>query len=398
MTADHDIDATNQQPATGNVLRIVSGLHAGAARSLEEQEMILVGSGDDCDIVLADAGVASHHALISLLNGRFSLRALDAPVHVGTSMVHPGDPVELASVQRVGLGDAALAFGREDDPSWEVVMPGIAAARPSPARVATPYLRRLPAIAAVAALSLASLAIFVAVMPDPPPPPDPSADLKALIPQYAIEDGRAEVNTGGDLVLTGTVRDSATRERIARDIATKGIPAKLELRTGDDIAGDVSEVLRSRSMALRTRYLGDGDVEVSGSFDEDALLAIVQSRAMADVTGLNRVIPLNTTPSSDVAETGEAAPAEPPRIRVAGIVRGTDPHVVAEGGEKYPVGSDLPGLGTLISIDPDSAHVLAADGSLQRLRIDPRKPADGPAAAPPGAFSKVRSKASPIRM
>src|SRR5690606_37123533 len=56
-----------------SVLRILSGLHAGPSRTLAEQEMILVGSGDDCDIVLADHGVARHHALINLTGGMSSL-------------------------------------------------------------------------------------------------------------------------------------------------------------------------------------------------------------------------------------------------------------------------------------------------------------------------------------
>ena len=90
----------------GVVLRVVSGLHSGAERELEGGEMILIGSGEDCDMVLADAGVASHHALLTFLDGRFSLRALDAPLHVGTAMIHPGDPVELDRVQRVGIGEA----------------------------------------------------------------------------------------------------------------------------------------------------------------------------------------------------------------------------------------------------------------------------------------------------
>src|SRR3546814_14580039 len=69
-------------PAPGNVLRILAGLHAGASRDLAEQEMILVGSGDDCDIVLADQGVARHHALINLVGGLSSLRAPDATLRV----------------------------------------------------------------------------------------------------------------------------------------------------------------------------------------------------------------------------------------------------------------------------------------------------------------------------
>src|SRR3546814_13433714 len=69
-------------PAPGNVLRILEGLHAGASRDLAEQEMILVGSGDDCDIVLDDQGVARHHALINLVGRMASQRGLGAPLRL----------------------------------------------------------------------------------------------------------------------------------------------------------------------------------------------------------------------------------------------------------------------------------------------------------------------------
>ena len=74
--------------------------------------MILVGSGDDCDIVLADQGVARHHALINLIGGMSSLRALDAPLRVDGQPLHPGDPVELRGLQRIQLGEAAIAYRR----------------------------------------------------------------------------------------------------------------------------------------------------------------------------------------------------------------------------------------------------------------------------------------------
>src|SRR5690606_21160308 len=184
-------------------------------RELAGGEMILIGSGEDCDMVLADAGVASHHALLSFLDGRFSLRALDAPLHVGTAMIHPGDPVELDRVQRVGIGEAAIAFGAADDAGWERLVPGGLGPRPAPERVGRPYTRRLPAIAAVAALSLASLAIFAAVMPEKEEAPDGREQLQRLIPEYGIDDGQAALDANGRLVLTGTVADTATRERIA---------------------------------------------------------------------------------------------------------------------------------------------------------------------------------------
>src|SRR5688572_138631 len=81
--------AVESVDAGGHALRILSGLHIGASRPLAEKEMILVGSGEDCDIVLSDPGVAPHHALIGLLGGTFSVRALDAPLRVGGQPLHP---------------------------------------------------------------------------------------------------------------------------------------------------------------------------------------------------------------------------------------------------------------------------------------------------------------------
>lgn len=382
----------------GVVLRVVSGLHSGAERELDGGEMILIGSGEDCDMVLADAGVASHHALLSFLGGRFSLRALDAPLHVGTAMIHPGDPVELDRVQRIGIGEAAIAFGAADDADWERLVPGGLGPRATPARSARPYTRRLPAIAAVAVLSLAALAVFATVMPQRKAAPDGREQLQRLVPEYGIDDGQTTVDPQGRLVLTGTVPDTATRERIARRIADEQIDARLELRTGDDIAGDVAEILRGQGITARTRYLGNGDVEVTGSFeDEAALQAASLSRAMREVKGVVRVIPVDISASAVARRQQPAAPPKPVRIRVASIVRGDNPHVVSGKGDRYEVGAELPGIGTLVSITEGAAHALRPDGNLERLKPEPAPPS-GVEEVEPKDFSNVRSDVMPLRM
>ncbi|MGY1458054.1 MULTISPECIES: type III secretion system inner membrane ring subunit SctD [unclassified Luteimonas] len=395
MGRENDMEALDDR---GIVLRVVSGLHAGAERELAGGEMILIGSGDDCDMVLADAGVAARHALLSFVNGRFSLRALDAPLHVATAMVHPGDPIELDRVQRVGIGEAAIAFGAADDAGWDRLVPGGLGPRPAPDRPARPYLRRLPAVAAVAVLSLVSLAIFAMVVPQQQDVPDPRAQLQRLVPQYGIDDGLAAIDQQGRLVLTGTVPDAATRERIARRIAEEKIDARLELRTGDDIAGDVAEILRGQGISARTRYLGNGDVEVRGAFEDGAALeAASYSRAMREVKGVVRVIPVNVSEVAAAKRNLPAVPAKPVRIRVAAIVRGDDPHVVSGKGDRYQVGAELPGIGTLVSITEGTAHALRPDGSLERLKIE-AAPKPGEDAPEPQDFSNVRSDVMPLRM
>lgn len=359
-------------PAPASVLRILSGLHAGASRILAEQEMILVGSGDDCDIVLADHGVARHHALINLTGGMSSLRALDAPLRVDGQPLHPGDPVELRGLQRIQLGDAAIAFGDEADPRWAVLLPD-GAPLPGSARPGSGTgMRKLPLIAALAVLSLASLAIFAAVMPQHEKPVDPRAQLKALIGEYRIGGGMLREREDGTLVLSGTVRDTGVRDDIearVEQIRQLGVEAALDLRSGDKIAADVSEVLRTQGLNAKTRYLGNGVVEVSGRFEDiDALGTAAQSRAMNDVPGVTRVSVKNYVPEDEVARTARtgaaATPAEPTRI--VKVVRGEHPHLVAVDGTQYPVGVNVPGLGQLVLIG-EHAQVIGADGMTHKV-------------------------------
>ncbi len=370
---ESNVAAETDVAAPASVLRILSGLHAGASRILAEQEMILVGSGDDCDIVLADHGVARHHALINLTGGMSSLRALDAPLRVDGQPLHPGDPVELRGLQRIQLGDAAIAFGAEDDPRWAALLPdGVplpGSARPGGGA----GMRKLPLLAALAVLSLASLAIFAAVMPQHEKPVDPRAQLKALIGEYEIGEGMLREREDGTLVLSGTVRDASVRDDIqarVQQIRQLGVDATLDLRSGDKIAADVSEVLRTQGLNAKTRYLGNGVVEVSGRFEDvDALGAAAQSRAMNDVPGVKKVYVKNYVPDDEVKRTartrGAATPAEPTRI--VKVVRGEHPHLVAIDGTQYPLGTTVPGLGTLVWFGAQHAQVIDAEGMTHKV-------------------------------
>ena len=57
LEAVHPLGAA-QQP--GVVLNIASGLHRGASMTLQRREYLL-GSGEDCDIVLRDSAVEPRH-------------------------------------------------------------------------------------------------------------------------------------------------------------------------------------------------------------------------------------------------------------------------------------------------------------------------------------------------
>src|SRR5690606_17742687 len=278
--------------AEAAILRIVAGLHAGASRPLSRREMVLVGSGDDCDVVLADLGVAPHHALVNAVDGRFHLRALDAPLELPGRTLHPGDPVEVAQVRRIGLGQAAIAFGRADAPEWLALAPGIDAGPPP--RRPPAFASRLPMIAGVAVLALAGLAIFAAWMPSAPPPVDVEQRLRELAREYRVGDARITRAGAGRAVLAGMVDDDASRVRLDARIADEELPASLALRSGQDLASDVAEVMRTGGYTVQAEYLGDRNVRVTGALGGDARAVrdFIQSRAMAE-TGVNTVEPVD---------------------------------------------------------------------------------------------------------
>lgn len=387
----------NPETAAGaeHLLRIVSGLHAGASRELAEREMLLVGSGDDCDIVLADQGVANHHALVSLVDGSFQLRALDAPLKLDNRLLHPGDPVELGRVCRVGLGEAAFAFGHRDDPGWlELTPAGGDFESPMPSSLRIPFARRLPMIAAIAVLSLASLAIFAAVMPQAKPKVDVEGRLQALARENRVAERRIERDINGRPVLAGIVHNAAAAERIRQQLQDEGIDAGLSLRSGDDLVEEVVEVLRGEGYAVRGRYLGGNDVEVTGHFDDfPAFENFVKSRAMNE-TGVRRIVPVNLAEASKDAE----APAPDAHVRVLAIVRGDNAHVVGDDGRHYEVGAEIPGRGTLVSIG-EYAHIVDTDGNLHKLqaeapaRTETEDADDGEVAAQEPAPQRPRSRA-----
>ena len=364
------------------VLRIVSGLHAGASRPLSRREMVLIGSGDDCDVVLADLGVAPHHALLNAVDGRFHLRALDAPVQLPGGTLHPGDPVEVGQVQRIALGAAAIAFGRADAVEWLALAPEPGAdaplTRPRPA-----FASRMPLIAGVAVLALSALAIVAALMPGPAPEVDVEQRLRALAQEFEVGDVVISRDVEGRIVLSGTVDDSDARTRFQSRIASEGLGASVALRSGQDLAIDVAEVMRTGGYAVRSEYLGDNNVRVTGRFGDDdkAVREFITSRAMIE-TGVNMVEPVNLdVPAPDAVADAEQA-MDGTKAHIVSIVRGETPHVIDAEGNVYHDGASVPGWGELVSIG-QFAHVIQPDGTLVKLTPSPAPTAPADEEAPP---------------
>ena len=385
-----EADGPQEQQPAPLVLRILSGLHDGASRVLGPQEMLLIGSGEDCDIILSDPGVARHHAMVLRHGDTLSLRAIDAPLEFAGDPLEPGDPIDLPLLEPARLGGVSVAIGPADAAGWTALgaTPGAVTTTPPPPLPASRPM--LPtALVAVALLSLVSVGIYAMVRPAAQPEATPRERAGIFVDEYGIRDSELIEARDDAIVLAGTVEDAATAARLEQRIVDEALPIQLRLRTGDDVARDVREVLRTFGIAAGTRYEGNGAVRVEPApdFDDWTLLAEAGgSRVMRDIDGFIELLPPRGAP----LPANDATPAAPPeRVRLIAVVTGEDPHVLASDGRAFRPSESLPdGRGRLSSISEKGAWAIAPDGEIRKIRIE-AAPAPEPGADVPVADTGV---------
>jgi Inner membrane component of T3SS, cytoplasmic domain len=304
----------DQQPLD-LALRVLKGRHQGAITPLGASDILVIGSSDDCDVILADPGVAGHHCGATLQDTRLVLRAIEGDLTLNGRQYGPGTTVQLGPRAAFGLGDAVLAMV-ETQPSERVPLLSDAI----PVKLLRRYRWGIGAALAVL------VGVAFALNPE-------SFGMRPKPAASAID------------------------------------PAPLAAqRPGAIVALDVAEVLRLSGIASEARYSGDGVVTVRGHLgDPQALAAVVRSRAMREIAGLKRVEVFNL----DTGKPAAPVPVEPARI--VSVVAGGTPYVVTEDGSRYYVGASLPDGGKLSGVmtrENGSAEVLVMrDGRIDRMQL-----------------------------
>lgn len=99
-------------PADQNLLKVFSGPHVGAEIQLRDGEHI-VGSGDDCDVILNDQLISDRHVRIVIKGARVDIEPLDE-----SKVLIDGKPISgetaLELFQYFTIGTTHLAIGPED--------------------------------------------------------------------------------------------------------------------------------------------------------------------------------------------------------------------------------------------------------------------------------------------
>ncbi|NRR30408.1 hypothetical protein HSX11_09415 [Oxalobacteraceae bacterium] len=148
-------------------LRILNGLHRGAALPLDGQPL-LIGASDAADVVLVDPGIAARHATLTPADGGWLLTAHDGTLFPADSALASG-VLDLAAGEHARLGPIWLTVAHQDS-AWEeppasVPAFGAKADEDAPAWTAPPAGRAVTARAPrTARRRRAALALAVALL------------------------------------------------------------------------------------------------------------------------------------------------------------------------------------------------------------------------------------------
>ncbi len=404
---------TQAAPATaaGWELVVFGGLHRGAQLQIGEPGWCLVGSADDCDVVLRDAGVHPHHLVLYWQDGRLFIRALDASGRVGGLPLEQGAAVEVIGSAVCTVESMSFGVGRRGDAEWqalrqqapepeiapasaafdgafddndpEATEPDADAGTEAPSPVAT---RARPAashrIATVGVVGVLALLLCggLWVVASPSAGARPAAPgISEAISSLGMPEVRVVQEANGNSRVEGTVGTESQRSELIAALAARGLYPAVNVVSGEHLAMIVQDTFRQRGLAAQARYTGTGRVEVDGvpasPLTERVVREILQSTGSVRDIALTAPAPAaptarNTAPNDAATATAPATAASTPvwsanaprdPKRVIGVVGGEQSYLLTLDGSHYLSGSMLPD-GSLVEAIEGHDVIFVRDG------------------------------------
>jgi hypothetical protein len=306
---------------------ISAGLHRGAALRLRKTAR--VGSAEDNDIVLRDAGVLPHHAELRRVDGVWSVFALNGgpALPASESAVH-GRFIR----RRHAIGSAELVLTQTLPPE-------------SAPRRLRRSLRRGFAPALLALSALLGTAVVVQLV-------RPASASVSIIDRNLAAEGWPDVNLVASqetpLVATGYVNDAGSLAQLRRWLDQNDMAhVSIQVRVGLELAASVRDALADP--ALSVAYRGADVVRVQGTSDDMAVrdrLRLLTS----DLAGVARID--DRVAFYEVPNTAPQQHTLP--VRIVSVAPGENPSFAGENNARYFVGAVLPDGAEVTAIGSDA--------------------------------------------
>ena len=324
------------------ILTVDSGLHRGATLELTS-EQYLVGSADDCDIVLHDAPVAAHHCRI--VRGWSGLSVRDVRT----------EPPGTVAPKEVSYHEGAI--GAEYDVegvrfTLRQMPPGRSPGDPGSGPTRQASLVLLSAVIVAIVLSVLTLTLTRVGRADEHSPVAMDARIVAgnrALATNGFTTARFRRGAQGGLEVTGLVADLAQKQSLTQLLghANFGDP-----RVSVQVASEILEQARRALADERLQVdLREGRLSIAGS---TPVLA-VKERIRALTADLQGTVPVED--HTQYVDRDRDSPGPLP-VRLSGVKLGNPSYFLTDSGDRYFVGGVL----------PDGAEVVAIDASQIRFR------------------------------
>ncbi len=376
-------------------LKILSGPHLGAEVLLREGRQV-IGSADDCDILLDDGSVAAHHLALEVSPEGIRLAALEDAVYVEGKQAGPGD-VPLPPCRIVTIGTTHLGVGLSGE-KWPPVdlpaIPGHGAQAPEKTGIpagrdggdSSPGgdrgRRRTASAILAAALPVLLLAMFsLREIPMPQEaraaPSDPAEGLDGVhrvLGDLGLDEVEAAVLEDGRIEVRGFVETAGEKRKLAgalRPFRTGTVPLLIRVAVSGRIVEDCRAILGSLGLRLDVESGGPGRVVLTGRAPDGELLNRGIALLHQDLPALREVENRVVVTPWPVADTVAAVPGtagEPFRaLPVLSVSLGPAPCVSLAGGKKFFEGAQWE-EGTFIkAIGPDGVLLTREEGTVHLI-------------------------------
>jgi len=319
---------------TRGTLAVMSGRHSGARIELSEGDY-LIGSGENCDVVLLDDGVAEQHCRVTLKPKGFivlDVRSESAQPLAARSVTHGERTME--SEYEIGGVLISLTLHRQEPLHVSRWPAGWASSK-----------WRMPACAAVGAMLMISVALGLHRSSEPAAPEQIAAlvvSASAELAQRGFESVRLRA-AGRSLEVVGFVADLAEETRLRQWLKKENYSGvRVSVRQIPHLLEDVRQTLRDSALHvdLRGRQL-----LIEGTTHQPSMKDRIQSLAR-ELQGLVEI-------EDRVVYTPSSVKPGPLPIRLRGVMLDEPRYLVTDTGARYFVGGAMPDGAEVVSIDAD---------------------------------------------
>ncbi|WP_426702942.1 FHA domain-containing protein [Rhodanobacter sp. Col0626] len=360
-------------------LRVLTGTHAGAEIRLPDRGILMIGHADDCDLILADEGIAAHHCVLTVVGDQVLLRAMDGSVATHDGPIAVGENITLEHFAVAHLDGVQLAVG----PHWNERWQSLTDAAGTGASMFTKNQldgRRRGLLSVVALLLLVAMLVLFGSwkVNHPIVMATHTADqqlgqAQAILGDMSLRHVKASVGDDNRLLIRGVVNSAAQLPQLKSRLSAASLNTELTVRDWPSVAKQVNDIFAMHGYTVETTMLDQGDIVVAGHFGDHENGIKVQKEVLgsSDMQKLGTDLLGLRLATKNYDETPEGPPQLPPGKRIRHVSSGEDSYLITRDDSRYYPGATLPQGGVFLAVS-DNGNILVRmpDNSLKQLERD----------------------------